>query len=125
MCDGLVRKSDVTKVIETYFTARIDLCHTAEEAANETIRGIDLIQLIRDMKEMGSKEVTIKNEEYDLSGFCDKLWESAYERGYHDRDSEFDCEGCKYIDLPLYNYPCSDCSRYYSDRYEMKGEADE
>lgn len=85
----------------------------------------DLLTAVGNMlKEMGSKEVTIKNEDYDLSGFCDKLWESAYQKGHEDGRAESGCEGCKYIDLPSYNYPCSECSRYRLDYYDnTKGDS--
>lgn len=81
----------------------------------------DLLTAVGNMlKEMGSKEVTVKAEDYDLSGFCDKLWESAYQRGRTDAEGEFDCEGCKHETLPEDNYPCIVCSRYYLDRYDSK-----
>lgn len=81
----------------------------------------DLLTAVGNMlKEMGSKEVTIKNEDYDLSGFCDKLWESAYQKGHEDGRAENGCEGCKYIDLPANNYPCNECSRFCLDYYDNK-----
>lgn len=86
----------------------------------------DLLTAVGNMlKEMGSKEVTINTENYDLSGFCDKLWESAYQKEYEDGFGEFDCEGCKYIGTPLNSYPCNDCSRYYLDLYDSgKGDSE-
>lgn len=86
----------------------------------------DLLTAVGNMlKEMGSKEVTIKNEDYDLSGFCDKLWESAYQKGHEDGRAELGCEGCKYINLTVYNDPCIECSRRYLDMYDnTKGDSE-
>lgn len=81
----------------------------------------DLLTAVGNMlKEMGSKEVTVKAEDYDLSGFCDKLYETAYNKGRNDAEREFGCEGCKHSNLPLDNYPCIVCSRDYLDRYDSK-----
>lgn len=77
------------------------------------------------LKEMGSKEVTIKNEDYDLSGFCDKLWESAYQKGHEDGRGDRGCEGCNYVAVPFTSYPCYRCSRRYLDYYDnTKGESE-
>lgn len=52
MGDNLVRKSDVIKVIAEYFNSRLDLCHTAVEAANISICAVELMHLIKYMKEV-------------------------------------------------------------------------
>ena len=85
----------------------------------------DVLTAIGNMlKDMGSKEVTVKTEDYDLSGFCDKLWESAYQKGYEDGHAETDCKGCKYENLPGGNYPCNFCSRISTDYYvNTKGDS--
>lgn len=85
----------------------------------------DLLTAVGNMlKEMGSKEVTVKTEDYDLSGFCDKLWESAYHKGYEDGHAVLECEGCKYESLPGGDYPCNFCSRISTDYYvNTKGDS--
>lgn len=67
----------------------------------------DLLTAVGNMlKEMGSKEVTIKTEDYDLSGFCDKLWESAYQKGQTDAERK---EG-QWIHLDTWDtFECSVC----------------
>ena len=86
----------------------------------------DLLTAIGNMlKEMGSKEVTIKTEDYDLSGFCDKLWESAYQKGYADGRGENGCEGCIYYDTDPFTNPCCYCSRIKLDYYKReKGDSE-
>ena len=67
----------------------------------------------------------VPSEDIDLSGFCDKLWESAYQKGYEAGQEERGCKGCKYIDLPAYNYPCNECSRFCLDYYhKTKGDSE-
>lgn len=86
----------------------------------------DLLTAVGNMlKEMGSKEVTVKAEDYDLSGFCDKLWESAYQRGHEDGRAELGCEGCEYYDRSNIDYPCYKCCRLHADMYtEKKGDSE-
>lgn len=87
----------------------------------------DLLTAVGNMlKEMGSKEVTVKADDYDLSGFCDKLWESAYQKGRADGRAELGCKGCKYIRQPVTDYTCNTCSRFYLDKYvSEKGDSND
>lgn len=117
MSDGLVKKANVLKVINAYFEKCIDHLESAEECLRALQYGLDLNILIEDLKE-------VKDEDYDLSGFCDKLWKSAYQKGHEDGRAERGCEGCKYIDRPTYDYPCSECSRFHLDYYDnTKGDS--
>lgn len=86
----------------------------------------DLLTAVGNMlKEMGSKEVTLKTDDYDLSGFCDKLWESAYQKGHADSLREVGCEGCTYYDRDPYSKPCCYCSRIMIDYYQIeKGDSE-
>jgi hypothetical protein len=81
----------------------------------------DLLTAVGNMlKEMGSKEVTVKADDYDLSGFCDKLYESAYEKGKHDAIASYGCEGCINYDLDPFTHPCWSCARLKIDYYKNK-----
>lgn len=81
----------------------------------------DLLTAVGNMlKEMGSKEVTLKTDDYDLSGFCDKLWESAYQKGREDWRAEYGCDGCVNYDLDPYTEPCWSCARLKIDYYKSE-----
>lgn len=84
------------------------------------------------LKEMGSKEITIDTEGYDLSEFCDKLYKSAYEKGAKDAkalaelnfNEVYPCHGCVYENMLDVKYPCRYCGRYYEDMYtDTKGDS--
>lgn len=85
----------------------------------------DLLTAVGNMlKEIGEKEVTIPNTDYDLSGFCDKLYEAAYQKGRADA-CESGCKECKYFSIPATDFPCCVCSHIYFDMFEiMKGESE-
>lgn len=93
----------------------------------------DLLTAVGNMlKEMGSKEVTINDTDYDLSEFCDKLYKNAYERGAkealtaYDSNEAYSCDGCRYDNMPApIHYPCTYCARYYEDKYSnTKGDSE-
>lgn len=92
----------------------------------------DVLTAIGNMlKEMGSKEVTINDTDYDISEFCDKLYKNAYERGAkealtsYDFNEAYSCDGCVYDNLPNVNYPCTYCARFYEDKYtDKKGDSE-